>query len=171
VSEQEDGRALVVRPIASAAEREACARLMSDSEPWRTLGRDYETSLALLSDPTREAYWIEHAGAWAGFLLLYLHGPFRGYIQTICLDPACRGHGVGTMALGWAEERIFRESPNVFLCVSDFNRGALRLYQRLGYELVGALPDFLVSGSAELLLRKTRGPWVAFRPSPTDPTA
>ena len=58
----------------------------------------------------------------------------------------------------------------MFLCVSDFNRGALRLYQRLGYELVGALPDFLVSGSAELLLRKTRGPWVAFRPSPSDPT-
>lgn len=162
------GPTLVVRAIASAAEREACARLMSDSEPWRTLGRDYETSLALLSDPTREAYWIEHAGAWAGFLLLYLHGPFRGYIQTICLDPACRGRGVGTLALGWAEARIFRESPNVFLCVSDFNHGALRLYQRLGYELVGALSDFLASGSAELLLRKTRGPWATFQPSPAD---
>jgi ribosomal protein S18 acetylase RimI-like enzyme len=95
-----------------------------------------------------------------------MHGPFRGYIQTICLNSACRGLGVGTRGLGWAEERIFRESPNVFLCVSDFNRGALRLYQRLGYELVGALPDFLVAGSAELLLRKTRGPWGTFRPSP-----
>ena len=162
--------ALAVRPVATAAEREACARLMSASEPWRTLGRDYETSLALVSDPTREAYWIEHAGLWAGFLLLYLHGPFRGYIQTICLEPACRGRGVGTLALGWAEGRIFRESPNVFLCVSDFNDGALRLYQRLGYELVGALSDFLVPGSAELLLRKSRGPWSTFQPAPADAT-
>jgi ribosomal protein S18 acetylase RimI-like enzyme len=160
--------ALTVRPIGSAAEREACARLMSESEPWLTLGRDYAASLALISDPTREAWWIEHDGAWAGFLLLYLQGPFRGYIQTLCLAPACRGRGVGTLALAWAEERIFRESPNVFLCVSDFNPGALRLYQRLGYQLVGALPDFLVPGSAELLLRKTRGPWSAFTPAPRD---
>ena len=159
---------LRVRPIASAAEREACARLMSGSEPWITLGRDYATSLTLVSDPSPEAWWIEHAGVWAGFLLLYLQGPFRGYIQTICLDPACRGRGVGTLALAWAEERIFRESPNVFLCVSDFNRDALRLYQRLGYRLVGELADFLVPGSAELLLRKTRGPWSTFRPAPAD---
>jgi ribosomal-protein-alanine N-acetyltransferase len=157
---------LAIRPVGSAAEREACAKLMTESEPWRTLQRDFETALGLVSDPTRETYWIEHAGAWAGFLLLYLHGPFRGYIQTICLVPDARGQGLGTAVLRWAEERIFRESPNVFLCVSDFNTGALRLYRRLGYELIGALPDFLVPGSAELLLRKTRGPWSSFRPSP-----
>jgi ribosomal protein S18 acetylase RimI-like enzyme len=161
--------ALTVRPIATPAEREACARLMSESEPWLTLGRDHAASLALISDPTREAWWIEHAGAWAGFLLLYLQGPFHGYIQTLCLVPACRGRGVGTLALAWAEERIFRESPNVFLCVSDFNQGALRLYQRLGYRMVGELADFLVPGSAELLLRKTRGPWSGFEPAPRDP--
>ena len=161
---------LAIRPVGSAAEREACAKLMTESEPWRTLQRDFETALALVSDPTRETYWIEHAGAWAGFLLLYLQGPFRGYIQTICLVPDVRGQGLGTAVLRWAEERIFRESPNVFLCVSDFNTGALRLYRRLGYELIGALPDFLVAGSAELLLRKTRGPWSSFRPPPAGPS-
>lgn len=155
---------LELRPLASDAEREACARLMSASEPWRTLGRDYEASLAIVSDPTREAYWIGHEGEWAGFLLLYLRGPFRGYVQTICLRDSFRGRGLGSEVLAWAEERIFRESPNVFLCVSDFNTGALRLYRRLGYEVVGPLTDFLVPGSAELLLRKTRGPWSTWRP-------
>jgi len=58
----------------------------------------------------------------------------------------------------------------VFLCVSDFNHGALRLYRRLGYELVGPLGDFLVPGSAELLLRKSRGPWSTFRPAAADAT-
>lgn len=162
--------ALTIRPVGSAMERQACARLMSESEPWLTLQRDFETSLALVSDPTRETYWIEHAGTWAGFLLLYLQGPFRGYIQTICLTPDVRGRGLGTAVLDWAEARIFRESPNVFLCVSDFNTGALRLYRRLGYELIGALPDFLVGGSAELLLRKTRGPWSTFRPASPHPS-
>jgi len=49
-------------------------------------------------------------------------------------------------------------------CVSDFNTGALRPYRRLGYELVGPLTDFLVTGSAERLLRKSRGPWSSWRP-------
>ncbi len=154
---------LEIRPLASHTERGVCARLMSESEPWLTLGRGYAASLALISDPTREAYWVEHEGQWAGFLLLCLQGPFRGYVQTICLQASCRGRGVGSAVLAWAEERIFRESPNVFLCVSDFNTGALRLYRRLGYELVGSLTDFLVPGSAELLLRKTRGPWSTWR--------
>jgi ribosomal protein S18 acetylase RimI-like enzyme len=156
---------LLVRPIGPPPEREACARLMAESEPWRTLGRDYDASLAILSDPTRDTFWVEHDGAWAGFLILYLHGPFRGYVQTICLRESCRGRGVGSAVLAWAEARIFRDSPNVFLCVSDFNTAALRLYRRLGYEVVGPLPDFLVTGSAELLLRKTRGPWAGFRPA------
>ena len=97
--------ALTIRPVGSAMERQACARLMSESEPWLTLQRDFETSLALVSDPTRETYWIEHAGTWAGFLLLYLQGPFRGYIQTICLTPDVRGRGLGTAVLDWAEAR------------------------------------------------------------------
>lgn len=162
---------LTIRLVGSAAEQEACARLMTDAEPWVTLKRDFDTALALVSDRTREAYWIAHAGAWAGFLLLDLQGPFRGYIQTVCLVPGMRGRGLGTEVLQWAEARIFRESPNVFLCVSDFNTGALRLYRRLGYEPVGALPDFLVAGSAELLLRKSRGPWSTFRGASADSTA
>ena len=81
----------------------------------------------------------------------------------MCLAHEVQGRGLGSAVLRWAEERIFRESPNVFLCVSDFNTGALRLYRRLGYELIGALPDFLIAGSAELLLRKTAGPVRAAR--------
>jgi len=62
----------------------------------------------------------------------------------------------------WAEARIFRDSPNVFMCVSSFNANAFRLYQRLGYEVVGELRDYLVRGHSEILLRKTRGPWTEF---------
>jgi [ribosomal protein S18]-alanine N-acetyltransferase len=62
----------------------------------------------------------------------------------------------------FAEKRILRVSPNVFMCVSSFNVGARRLYQRLGYEVVGELSNFIVQGHAEILLRKTVGPTTGF---------
>jgi ribosomal-protein-alanine N-acetyltransferase len=41
----------------------------------------------------------------------------------------------------------------VLLC-SDFNTEAQRFYRRAGYEQVGALPDYVVPGVAELIFRK-----------------
>jgi len=149
---------LTVRPLASDEEREQCARLMASSEPWITLGRDYETSLRLLADPSREVYVGFLGKTFAGFLILCLQGVFVGYIQTICIAPALRNRGIGQRLLAFAEERIFREWPNVFLCVSSFNEGARRLYKRLRYEQVGELQDYLVRGQSELLLRKSQGP-------------
>ena len=63
----------------------------------------------------------------------------------------------------FAEERIFRDSPNVFLCVSSFNTRAKALYERLGYELVGELKDYIVKGYSEYVFRKTVGPIRDFR--------
>ena len=60
--------------------------------------------------------------------------------------------------MGFAETRIFSRHPNVFLCVSAFNAGARRLYERLGYATVGELTDFLAAGQSEILLRKSLGP-------------
>ncbi len=113
----------------------------------------------------------ERGGRIAGFIVVNMHGPFRGYIQTVCVTPEQRGQGLGTALIHWAEERIFRESPNVFLCVSSFNDDALHLYQRLGYEVIGELRDFLVRGHAEILLRKTWGPWTEHRPAPAPHSA
>jgi ribosomal protein S18 acetylase RimI-like enzyme len=152
-----------VRPLADAAEAAECARLMASSEPWLTLGRGYEECLAVVSDPAKEVYVLPDAAGLAGFVVVDMRGVLRGYIQSICVASDRRGRGVGTELLGWAEDRIRRDSPNVFLCVSSFNTAAQRFYVRLGYELVGTLPDFVVAGHDELLLRKSAGPWASFR--------
>ena len=73
------GSVLDVRPLRGDDEVEDCARLMASSEPWLTLGRDCAASRTILTNPAKEIYWIGSHGEWAGFLILDLHGPFRGY--------------------------------------------------------------------------------------------
>ena len=151
-----------IRPFESDDDVSWAARVMAGSEPWITLRRGYEASRAFLSDKSKERFLARIAGERAGFLILNMAGAFAGYLQTICVAPAFRGRGLGTTLMRFAEERVFRDSPNVFLCVSSFNPGARRLYERLGYVPVGELSDYLAAGHAELLMRKTIGPLDAF---------
>jgi [ribosomal protein S18]-alanine N-acetyltransferase len=135
---------------------------MAASEPWVTLGRTYEASLQIVEDSTREVYVASDESGLAGFVILCMTGAFVGYIQTVLVDPGRRGLGIGSRLIEFAEERIFRVSPNVFMCVSSFNHKARRLYQRLGYQVVGELADYIVSGHSEILLRKTAGPLTGY---------
>lgn len=140
---------------------------MSGSEPWKTLGRTYEESLAIFKDPAKETYIALADGLPAGFLVLIMKGAFVGYIQSIGVRPEWRGQGLGTRLLRFAEKRIFAETPNVFLCVSSFNANARRLYERLGYRVVGELEDYIIPGHSEFLMRKTTGPLSRFKRSKT----
>ena len=147
----------MIRAIAEG-EAEACAHMMAASEPWVTFGITFEECMARLTNPSREIY-VAVDNAVLGFIILNTQmGPFTGYIQTICVAPEARGSGVGSQLIAFAEERIFRDGPNVFLCVSSFNPRARALYERLGYETIGEIRDFLIAGASEILMRKTRGP-------------
>jgi ribosomal protein S18 acetylase RimI-like enzyme len=156
--------ALEIRVLDGESRERDCAALMAQSDPWVTLGYDFEALLRTVRLPGRERYVALVDGQFAGFLLLNLHGTFTGYIQTIGLEPAFRGQGLGEQLLAFAEQRILREHRNVFLCVSSFNQGARRFYARQGYAQVGELTDFLVAGHSELLLRKTLGPLREHKP-------
>jgi ribosomal protein S18 acetylase RimI-like enzyme len=154
---------LSIALLAGEAEAQACARMMAESEPWLTLGRTYEASLAVVQEPSREVYVARDESGLAGFLILCMTGAFVGYIQTVCIHPDRRGHGLGSKLVEFAEQRILAESPNVFMCVSSFNRDARRLYERLGYQVIGELTDYIVQGHSEILLRKSLGPLAGFR--------
>ena len=155
---------LIIRPLQNAVEARGCAGFMAASEPWLALGITAEQAFQRLTDPTREAHVATADQQIVGVLILHCDGPLNGYIQTIAMHPDWRGRGLGARLMRFAEERIFRQSPNVFLCVSSFNHRAQQFYERLGYRRVGELPDFLVSGQAEIIMRKTRGPVLAFTP-------
>lgn len=137
---------------------------MSSTEPWLSLGRTYDESRRLLEDPTREVYVASDGDEFRGFIALIMHGAFVGYIQLIAVTAAARSKGVGAELVRFAEERIFAKYPNVFLCVSSTNPRAKALYERLGYETVGELRDFLVRGVSETLMRKSIAPIRQFTP-------
>ena len=139
-----------IRLVDSAEDARVCARMMAESEPWISLKRGYQESLKILTEPMREVY--------AARLREEIVGTFEGYIKSVCVSPAHRGQGIGSILMNHAEERVFSETPNVFLLVSDFNRGARKLYERLGYEEIGEFKDFITRGHSEVLMRKSIGP-------------
>jgi ribosomal protein S18 acetylase RimI-like enzyme len=148
----------LIRPLVSDEEARACARMMADSEPWKTLGRTYDMCIERMRDDTKERYVaLAEDGRPAGFVIVNMAGAFVGYIQTVCVAADMRGQGVGARLLRFAEERVYRDSPNVFMCVSSFNDRARRLYERVGYQVVGELTDYLVRGHSEILMRKSLG--------------
>ncbi|MGD9140978.1 MAG: GNAT family N-acetyltransferase [bacterium] len=155
---KEASRDIEIRPISGAEEIETCARIMVSSEPWITLKRTYEDSVRMMGDKRRETYVARVGDEIAGFLILRMDGPLPGYLQTVAVAPDWRNKGIGTRLVRFAEERMFRESPNVFMCVSSFNPAARRLYERLGYEVIGEIKEFVVRGHSEILLRKSIAP-------------
>ncbi len=154
---------LRIRKLAGRSEARACARIMSTSEPWVTLQRNFAASLKILLNPHREIYVATLKTEIIGFIILQLEGTFTGYIQTIAVKEGWRNQGIGSTLLAFAEDKIFSTKPNVFLCVSSFNKKAHRLYRRLGYEKIGVIRNFIVNDHDEVLLRKTLGPLTGFK--------
>jgi len=150
----------IIRPTHDPEVIADCAHMMSHTDPWITLGMPYEYCLKAFEGDYREIFMAEFENELAGFVIMQTLGTFKGYIQTICITEAWRGMGLGTLLLQFCENRILSYSPNVFICVSSFNEGAIRLYEQLGFKLVGELDNFIKQGFTELLYRKTIGPIV-----------
>ncbi|MFC1481685.1 GNAT family N-acetyltransferase [Candidatus Neomarinimicrobiota bacterium] len=149
--------------IRQTADAEICARMMALTEPWITLRRTFDDSLKIVTDPAWEVYCATVDGDVVGFIIIEMRGMFKGYIRTICVGPDWRSKGIGSQLMDFAEQRIFSEAPNVFICVSSFNKGAQSLYARLGFEVVGELHDYIIAGHSEILLRKTIAPLTEFK--------
>lgn len=145
-------------PLTTDEERDACARIMAGSDPWITLGIGFDRARAVFDLPDREVLLAKDGDTVAGLAVIAMQGVLSGYLQTLAVSPAHRGRGLGAALLARVEARVFSERPNVFLFVSSFNGGARRFYDAHGYTVIGEVPDFLVAGHGELLMRKTIGP-------------
>lgn len=143
-------------------DREPVVRLLADSDPWRKLGYgDKDWSRLFRTDGIvegREGYVLETDGAVAGVALLRPKFLMGDYLELLAVAERARSKGYGALLLAQIEAVTFARAKNLFACVSDFNDGARRFYAGQGYREIGPIPNLLIPGSAELLLRKTTGP-------------
>lgn len=149
---------VIIKQTSNADDFDLCAGIMARTDPWITLGMDHGQCLKAFEGSFREIFVMKNDKEIIGFAVIQPQGTFKGYIQTIAVSEAYRGKGYGTRLLQFCQDRIFAYSPNIFICVSSFNKKAVQLYTKFGFELVGELDDFIKEGFTELLLRKTVGP-------------
>ena len=147
------GTSIQISP-AAPDDYEWCARVMASSEPWITLKRDLAQCRDALVRPGAELFVAQTEDQPAGFILIVPYGLAGSpYIASIAVAPEGRGQGVGSHLLRFAEKH-FVSREHLFLLVSSSNHRAQDLYRRQGYEFVGELKNYIVSGHSELILHK-----------------
>lgn len=134
--------------------------MLSESDPWKRLGYGVDDWKSVLATPLqgREAFIIEIDGRAGGICVLRPKFLFGDYLELLAIAPAAQGRGHGRTLLAYVEGIAFKRANNLFVCVSDFNARARTFYNRNGYAEIGSIPDLLIPGAAEILMRKTIGP-------------
>lgn len=82
------------------------------------------------------------APATAGFVVAQ---PFRktGRILTLDIVPEARRHGLASQLMSQAEERIRKHGcTEMYLETAVNNQPAIKLYRKLGYEILRTLPEY-----------------------------
>ncbi len=133
---------------------EWCAKMMSSSEPWISLGDNIEKRRKTLQRPGTELFVGWEGNMRIGCLLVAPYGMAGSpYVASIGVAEGHRGKGAGKELMEFAEKQ-FAGREHIFLLVSSFNHKAQSFYQRLGYQKVGEIADYIVRGSSELIYHK-----------------
>ncbi len=146
-----------VRPM-TVADLPACIEILL-GYPWTRYWMTTERAERALRGGLAEGADLRVSGDDAGvggFVWLMARGAFyhSGYIRLIGVAERAKGRGAGRALMTAAEADVFAVSRDMFLLVSDFNLDAQAFYRHLGYAQVGALPDYVLPGITELLMRK-----------------
>jgi ribosomal-protein-alanine N-acetyltransferase len=149
----------VVRPM-TVEDRAAVIELLADSDPWQRLGyqaSDWDNYFTPLPQG-RDSYVVYQNVKAAGIAVVRQKFLLGDYLELLGVADWVRGKGLGGRLLAHVEASVFAREKNLFACVSDFNDQARHFYKKHGYQEIGPMPNFLIPGSAEILLRKTSGP-------------
>ncbi len=91
----------------------------------------------------------------AGTMTLRLNWFSGPYLQFFGTLPRFQRQGIGALALTWLESGARADKArNLWVAASDFNAGAIRLYERHGFERVALIDNLVSDGRDEVLLRK-----------------
>lgn len=140
---------------ATEEEREWATLLIVNSEPWTRIGSDLERCRKTLHEPEYPLYIAHSGGKPTGMILLHKRGfASSPYVRLLAVAPEFRSRGVGAALMQFAEELFKPEAKHLFLCVSSFNPRAKKFYERLGYQMIGEIEDYVVEGESEYMMHK-----------------
>lgn len=93
-----------------------------------------------------------------GFIWIILNGMFHSfpYLHIIAVKKDNQKLGIGKKLLKFFEDICFKDCAKLFLVVADFNTEAKKLYERIGYIELGAVPNLYREGITEYLMMKLR---------------
>ena len=125
-------------------------------QPPLRFGRRY---IRQLIEQLDAATWIaENGGQMCGFGVVEWtreKADLVAYIQTLEVLPEWRGRGVGGELLRRMEGSAWVAGGSIsWLHVDAENAGAIRVYERFGYRLVGKEEDYYGRGRAALIYEK-----------------
>jgi ribosomal protein S18 acetylase RimI-like enzyme len=131
----------------------ASGKIVAASDPWKTLGEGVDFSPAIRSGQAF-VYLIDNVVA--GFVVFTPEPVFArgGYLRAIAVAPALTGQGIGGELLDFAERMTAKKAPNLFLCVSSFNKAGQAFYRKSGYRKVGRLDGLIRKGASEYIYWK-----------------
>ena len=150
-------------------------RAMAAIEPWQTLGitaealmgafaRDAELRRVVVAErggaiagviafrPVRALEWITNIGGGPALASAGATPPDGGYVNCLAVFPGHQGCGAGQLLMDHAEQETARDSGRIYLCVSDFNAGARKFYERRGYREAARIRDCIKPGMDELVM-------------------
>lgn len=166
----------LVRLFRDSVDRWSCFSATVDGKlcgvlTFQTAGQEFY-HLNLVSAFTRFLPWIAVRML---FNLMLLAddgaGPDEFVVDSLAVDPSYRGMGVGTALMRRAEEKARSMGKRkMSLWVIGENEGAIRLYERLGYETTKTLRGFLVRlAAASAEVRRMEMQVAGTQPDPDDP--
>ncbi len=150
---------LAVRNMESS-DQDAVVQLLGESDPWKRLGytqNDWSRIFCPIPQG-RDCYVALLDAQVTGVAIVKQKFLLGDYLELLGVAVWGRQKGIGGRLLRHIEQLVFERTKNLFACVSDFNEPARAFYKKHGYQEIGPMPNFLIPGSAEVLLRKTAGP-------------
>lgn len=147
-----------IRPM-RPEDRTAVVQLLGASDPWMALGytADDWNRIFCPIPQGRDSYVVEIDGRVASIAIVRQKFLAGDYLELLGVADWARKQGIGVRLLNHIEQLVFARAKNLFACVSDFNEPARAFYKKQGYQEIGPMPNFLIPGSSEILLRKTAG--------------
>jgi ribosomal protein S18 acetylase RimI-like enzyme len=117
---------------------------------------DRDQLLYLLNQANATTFIIEQAGQVCGSAIMaWRKNSSVGRLYSIVIDPAFRGHGMGSQLLQACEDAALNHGCNrVSLEVRVDNKRAMSVYERHGYSVKEPLPEYYADGSAGVRMVK-----------------